>query len=204
MLNDSTKHLSNDMPEEEPTPDMSPVTELEVPEEEQESSTETATIKGKVEATLFITRQPLSPQAIAELINSSISDVQFALMDLMQDYAFREDSALQINDEDGYILQVREPYQPIADQMMPMDVSTGALRTLAVIALKGPMLQSDLVQVRGSTAYDHIKELVSKDLVRKKREERSFRLSVTQIFHDYFQSPDDGTSLAFKLQMMLS
>jgi segregation and condensation protein B len=173
----------------ETSPDRSPVIEC-------------ASIKGKVEAALFITRQPLSPQALAELVHSSISDVQFALMDLMQDYAHREDSALEINDENGYILQVREPYQPIADQMMPMDLSTGALRTLALVALKGPILQSELVQMRGSSAYDHIAELLKKDLVKKKREQRSYRLSVTQTFHDYFQSPDDGTSLAFKLQMM--
>jgi segregation and condensation protein B len=63
------------------------------------------------------------------------------------------------------------------------------LRTLAAIALKGPLSQTDLVELRGSGAYQHVQELVQQGFVRKRRqpETRSFSLQVTAKFHQYFQ-----------------
>jgi segregation and condensation protein B len=63
------------------------------------------------------------------------------------------------------------------------------LNDVAAIALKGPLSQTDLVELRGSGAYQHVQELVQQGFVRKRRqpETRSFSLQVTARFHQYFQ-----------------
>ncbi|MEX0588669.1 MAG: SMC-Scp complex subunit ScpB, partial [Cyanobium sp.] len=59
---------------------------------------------------------------------------------------------------------------------------------LATIALKKRILQSDLVELRGSGAYDHIKELLAQDFIERKRqsEGRSYWLTLSEKFHRTF------------------
>ena len=62
------------------------------------------------------------------------------------------------------------------------------LRTLAVIAIKKKLLQSDLIILRGSSAYDHIKELIEKKFIikRKQKDGRSYWLSLSDKFFQTF------------------
>ena len=70
-----------------------------------------------------------------------------------------------------------------------MDLGVGALRTLAAIALRGPIGQPDLVDLRGSGVYQHVPELVKLGFVRKRRQTdgRSFSLQVTDKFYQHFE-----------------
>ncbi|MGH2416330.1 MAG: SMC-Scp complex subunit ScpB, partial [Microcystaceae cyanobacterium] len=70
-----------------------------------------------------------------------------------------------------------------------VELGVGALRTLAAIALNSPILQSDLINLRGSGAYQHVQELVELGFVRKRRDSdsRSYSLQMTSKFHQYFQ-----------------
>ncbi len=160
------------------------------------------TIKGKVEAVLFVTNRPMQIMEISEIVGADDFDVEESLMELMNDYAFREGSALEVDDSDGYILQVKEDFKPVLDTMMPMELTPGALRTLSAIAIKGPLLQSDLVELRGSTVYDHIPELVTKKLITKNRAGRSYRLKVTKNFHEYFKLRGDKKELEIMMGLI--
>jgi len=59
---------------------------------------------------------------------------------------------------------------------------------LATIALKKRILQSELVELRGSGAYDHIKELLAQNFIERRRqsEGRSYWLSLSEKFHRTF------------------
>jgi segregation and condensation protein B len=73
--------------------------------------------------------------------------------------------------------------------LIPVELGVGALRTLAAIALQSPITQTEVVNLRGSGAYQHIQELVELGFVSKRRQadSRSSLLSVTTKFHQYFQ-----------------
>lgn len=152
-------------------------------------------LKGQIEAVLFLTGRALSVHDIAERVGAEAETVEFALLELINDYASREEGALEIDDADGYILQVKDDYSAVVNKMVPVDLSIGALRTLAAIAINGPFLQSELVTLRGANAYDHIKELVAHRLVSKKRKDKSFTLNVTPQFHEYFKLTGDKNEL---------
>ena len=49
----------------------------------------------------------------------------------------------------------------IVEKLCPVDLRPAVMRTLAVIALKEPIRQTDLKELRGSTAYEHVAEPVS-------------------------------------------
>lgn len=154
-------------------------------------------LKSKVEAVLFITARAATPDEIAGILNESTEDVEEALLDLIMDYSSR-DGALEIDDENGYIIQVRDEYMDIVEKLVPVELTPAILKTLSIIAIKEPVLQSELIDLRGSTAYDHIKELLIKGLVTRRRDSstRSFRLKTTDKFAEYFKLKGDEATLA--------
>jgi segregation and condensation protein B len=143
----------------------------------------------KIEAILYLKGQPLSLAELAESTKCDRQEVEEALIELMDDYAHR-DSALEIAENPtGYSLQLRATFQELIQDFIPAELGTGSLRTLAAIALKSPILQTDLINLRGSSAYQQVQELVELGFVRKRRQTdgRSSWLEITDKFHQYFE-----------------
>jgi segregation and condensation protein B len=146
-----------------------------------------------LEAILYLKAQPMTIAQLSELAGCDRKTTEEGLMELMAEYAHR-DGALEIAETDsGYSLQLRETYQNLINALIPADLGVGALRTLAVIALKGPLSQTELVEIRGSGVYQHIPELVELGFVRKRKNSdgRSSLVQVTDKFHQYFQINQD-------------
>lgn len=143
----------------------------------------------KIEAILYLKGQPLDIATIAEYAGCNKREAKDALIQLMDDYAHRESALEVVEAPEGYSLQLRSPFQNLVESLVPLDLGVGALRTLAAIALTGPIAQSDLVNLRGSGAYQHVQELVQLGFVRKRRQGdgRSYWLQVTDKFHQYFE-----------------
>ena len=155
-----------------------------------------ASLKSRIEAVLFTTARVLQINDIAEILEvEDVEAVEEAMLDLIMDYGTR-DGALEIDDEDGYILQVKEEHMDIVEKLCPVELSKPVLKTLTVIALKEPIRQSVLKEYR-SNAYEHIAERVEKGLVSKTRDKngRSFNISTTPKFAEYFKLKGDLRSL---------
>ena len=105
-----------------------------------------------MEAVLFLTGRALRLAELMELVGAPLEDVEFALIELMGDYNARPEASLEIDDTDGYILQVKEEYGDIVHRMMPLEISAAELRTLSAIAIKAPVRQSELIEWRGASA----------------------------------------------------
>ena len=148
-----------------------------------------ASLANKIEAILYLKAQPLKIAQIAEFAQCDRDSAEEGLIALMGEYAHRE-GALEIAEtEEGYALQLRELYKPLVDTIVPLDIGLGALRTLAAIALRGPIAQSELVDVRGSGVYQHVPDLVDQGFVKKRRQAdgRSSWLQVTEKFYQHFE-----------------
>lgn len=146
---------------------------------------------------MFITARAAQPDEIAAILNEPVDEVEEALLDLIMDYASRE-GALEIDDENGYIIQVREEYMDIVEKLVPVELTPAILKTLSIIAIKEPVLQTELIDLRGSSAYEHIKELLIKGLITRRRDAatHSFRIKTTDKFAEYFKLKGDEASLA--------
>jgi segregation and condensation protein B len=143
----------------------------------------------QIEAVLYLKGKPLSITEIAELAECDRDAAMDALIELMADYAHR-DSALEVVETPaGYSLQLRSSFHDIMRDLVPAELGVGALRTLAAIALKNPITQTDLIELRGSGAYQHVQELMDLGFVHRRRqtEGRSYWLQVTEKFHQHFE-----------------
>lgn len=149
----------------------------------------TVPLTTKIEAILYLKGQSLSIAEIAEYAQCDRAMVEEGLIELIDDYAHRK-SALEVVETDtGYSLQLRSGFQDLVQTLIPVELGVGALRTLAAIALHNPITQTELVNLRGSSAYQHVQELVELGFVRKRRQAecRSSSLHITEKFHQYFQ-----------------
>ncbi|WP_448534625.1 SMC-Scp complex subunit ScpB [Parathermosynechococcus lividus] len=143
----------------------------------------------RVEAILYLKAQPLTLHQLADLAGHEATAVELALIELFNDYAHRQ-TALEIVEVEGkYSLQLKPRYQDLVQSLVPVELGIAAQRTLAMVALRGPIRQTELIQLRGSSAYQHIHELVELGFVQRRREShgRSYTLQVTERFYQYFE-----------------
>lgn len=145
-------------------------------------------LKSRIEAVLFLTGRAVELSEIAKILEADELEVEDAMLSLIVDYSSRS-GALEIDDENGYIIQVKDEFMDIVEKLCPVDISNAVLKTLTVIALKEPIRQAELKELRGSTAYDHVQELVEKGLISRKKDKngRSYNLKTTPKFAEYFK-----------------
>ena len=156
-------------------------------------------LKSKIEAILFLSDKPIKAAAIARIVSEDVQVVRQSLLELIHDYEER-DGGLEITDDDGYLIQVRDAYAAIVDEFAPMEMPVALVRTLSAIAIKQPVAQSEIIKIRGAGAYDHIKELILRDLISKKEEGgRSPMLGTTKKFQEYFRLTQDAKMLRTQL-----
>jgi segregation and condensation protein B len=148
--------------------------------------------KRVAEAALFMATEPMDLQSIAAIMGlGAVGQAKKAMDELIEEYQ-GNDSALEIVFfEEKYRMKVKDDYLPrVAHLTLSTDYSKAALKTLSVIAFKQPILQSEVIKIRGDGAYEHIKELTGGSLLSAKPQGRSKLLATTKKFEEYF-----GTSV---------
>ncbi len=142
--------------------------------------------KSTVEAALFAASEPLTATDIAERTGLDISIIRYAIKDLRMEYEMR-DSAIIISAIDGkYRMQLRAEYQKYSGVFAAPEFPTGVMRTLSTIAYNQPVLQSQIVKVRGPRGYADISTLVDAGYVYSKPKGQSFLLTTTKKFSEDF------------------
>jgi segregation and condensation protein B len=124
---------------------------------------------------------------------------------LMQEYASRN-SALEILElkDERYVMQLKAEFTPHVKRLVRKPLlSTGPLKTLAYIALRQPVSQKRVVEVRGRHAYGHIKLLKEMGLIVSERKGRSAVLKTTEYFADYFGLSHDVQTMKRELRRIL-
>lgn len=155
-----------------------------------------------LEAALYVSGRALTLEELSDLIGKAQSTTQSLLDQLSAEYVNRE-GALEVVPlaRDRYALQLRPELTPRVGKLIPGGLlSFATLQTLVYIALKQPILQSELVTQRGTHCYDHVKDLVDKKFVDAVPEGRSKMLTTTQLFSDYFGLDTDRIRMKAQLK----
>lgn len=144
----------------------------------------------QIEAVLFASGKKVTYEELARLCNTDISEIKNEIQQLKRDYELRESPIILTEEADGWRMTVREKYLSLVHKMLPeTELSKSVLETLAVIAWKQPVLQSEVIRIRTNKAYDDIQELVERGFISKEKSGRSYMLKVTNKFKEYFELP---------------
>jgi len=149
-------------------------------------------LKKQIEAILFAAGKKVTYEDLARLCNTDISAIKNEIQVLKKGYEEMDSPLILTEEADGWKMTVREKYLSLVHKMLPeTELSKSVLETLAVIAWKHPVLQSEVIKIRTNKAYEHIEELVERGFISKEKKGRSYLLKVTPKFNEYFELPNN-------------
>ncbi len=139
-----------------------------------------------VEAALFCAGRPIDAKEIAQSMELTVDEVKTSLKRLVEDYFSRDGAIEVVKVGSKYVMQLKGEYSDRVSSMTQTNISTDLLKTVALIAYHQPILQSNLMRMIGSKAYEHVKELREMNLVLARPRSNSLELSTSKTFPDYF------------------
>ncbi|MFH1181596.1 MAG: SMC-Scp complex subunit ScpB [Candidatus Woesearchaeota archaeon] len=141
----------------------------------------------KIEALLFSSGKRMSIAEISRLCRSTPEAVVAELQKLKAAYEQTNSSLMIIDEGDSWKITVREKYLPLVQKIVAeTELTRTVMETLAVVAWKAPVLQSDVIRVRTNKAYEHLKELEETGFISRAKHGRTQLIKLTDKFFNYF------------------
>lgn len=161
----------------------------------------------KLEAALYVAGRPLNIKTLGSVIGTRSKRKVRVLVDILLTSYQKRDSALELSKLKGerFVLQLKPQYVPYVKRLAirPL-LSKGPLKTLAYIAYRQPVMKTKVISVRGSHAYNHIKELKTLNLITTETFGRTKIIKTTDAFADYFNLSHDLHSLKRQLKSIFN
>lgn len=150
-------------------------------------------LQHKVEAILFAIGKSTELESIANLSKEpDLKKVKSALDEMRQDYDERGSPLMVVEDGSRWKLTVREKHLSIVKNIVAdTELTKTVIETLAVIAWKNPLKQSEVIRIRTNKAYDHIKELEELGFITRQKYHRTKLIKLTEKFFQYFELEGD-------------
>jgi segregation and condensation protein B len=125
----------------------------------------------KVEAILYLAREPLSSRKIARFANLADGTEARTLVRQLNRMFDQSGSAFRVEEiAGGFQLMTRPQFGPWLRRLLrtPVDtrMSNAALETLAVVAYQQPVLRAEVEAIRGAQSGEVLRQLMERDLVR--------------------------------------
>ena len=156
-----------------------------------------------IEAALYVAGRPLDLKTLSSLIKPRSKKKAEKLAETLRKEYMKRDTALEILklDDKRFVLQLKPEYTPHVRRLslrplLPM----GPLKTLSYVAYRQPVLQSQVIDVRGEHAYGHLKELEDQGLIVRERVGKSRMIRTTEFFADYFGLSHDLRTMKRQLK----
>lgn len=145
-------------------------------------------IKNRIEAILFTVGRQVDLDELSQLTGIASKGVlNDALKSLIQDYNNRQGS-LEITEDNGkFKLNIKKDYLHLTTKLLDQtEFDKPSQETLALIAYKQPVMQSEIIKLRGNGAYDHISKLKEMEFITSEKSGRTRLLKTSSKFYDYF------------------
>lgn len=144
-------------------------------------------LKKQIEAVLFTLGKFTSIKDLAKHLNAQEQDIKKTLEELKEDY-LKKDSSLAIQQQDNlYKLNIKKEFGFLTNKLLEdKEMDNPTTKTLAIIAYKSPVTQSEVIKIRGNKAYDHISNLKNSGLITLEKLGRTRLIKLTHHFFDYF------------------
>lgn len=156
-----------------------------------------------MEAGLYVAGRPLDLKTLAGIVGTrSKKKVKKLAKMLVEDYKNRQ-TALEILEleEDRYVMQLKAEYTGQVRKLSTRPLlSVGPLKTLSYIAFRQPILQTQVIDVRGHHSYGHLKQLEEMELIAREGVGKNRILRTTAFFADFFGLSHDLRTMKRQLK----
>jgi len=133
----------------------------------------------------------MSLQELSDMLSQPKGVIMVGLANLRKEISERENCALQLSEVSGrWIFEVKPELSSHLPETFRAEIPQRLLPAAALIAYHQPMAQSQLVDMLGQRAYDHVRDLADMGLIDRRREGLTRRLTTTRRFAEYFGCPE--------------
>jgi len=159
-------------------------------------------VAARLESALYSAGRPLT---VEELIKASGTESRQKTLDVLDSIIKKMKSAFKaieiVNLPDGsYVFQIKPEYSSSVRKYASKPLlSRATQKTLSYIALEQPISSKQLLEVRGSGVYTHLKELRQLNFIEHQAVGRLRIYSTTEKFQKYFGIEGDVNTLKQKL-----
>ncbi|MBP9838317.1 MAG: SMC-Scp complex subunit ScpB [Proteobacteria bacterium] len=127
------------------------------------------TLVAKISAILFVYSKPLTVNALSDLTDSSVEEIEIALDELSKLYADEIHGFSLVEVAGAYQLRTTPAAKSVVTRLIPPKarrLSKAAAETLAIIAYKQPLQKSEIESIRGVDAMPTLRTLLESKLIR--------------------------------------
>lgn len=164
--------------------------------------------KSIVEACLFAAGKPVKINELASLLGTrSMEYVEKLVEYLTLEYEERGSSIEVVRVlDDSFAMQLKAGiYDKVQDYSPRSELSPAVLKTLALIAFKQPVKQSEIAKVIGTQTYEYIRRLIDRKFVSAYPSGRTKILKTTKGFAEYFGfETDEPKEIKERMKSMVS
>jgi len=159
-------------------------------------------VAARLESALYSAGRPLT---VEELIKASGTESRQKTLDVLDSIIKKKKSTFKaieiVNLPDGsYVFQIKPEYSSSVRKYASKPLlSRATQKTLSYIALEQPISSKQLLDVRGSGVYTHLKELRQLNFIEHQTVGRLRIYSTTEKFQKYFGIEGDVNALKQKL-----
>jgi segregation and condensation protein B len=158
-----------------------------------------------IEAALYVAGRPLDLKTLAKMAGTrSKKRVRKLAKTLVNNYKNRQ-TAIEILELEGerFVMQLKADYTGKVRKLATRPLlSAGPLKTLSYIAFRQPILQTQVIEVRGHHSYGHLKELEEMELISREGVGKKRMIKTTQFFADFFGLSNDLRAMKRQLKLI--
>lgn len=144
-------------------------------------------LKPQIEAALFMTNDVVTIAQLSKMFGTNPDVVAKTIFELKLEYNKPEHGMQIFETSTGFQMKVKPEYGQKVRPLTPYkDLSRGLLKVLAMVAYQQPITQSNIVKVIGNRAYDYVKKLEQKGLIKTEKKSRTKTLVATKELANYF------------------
>jgi segregation and condensation protein B len=158
-----------------------------------------------MEAALYVAGRPLGLRTLGRVLGiRSKERVLKTARYLVEKYS-NYNCAIELLElkEQRFVMQLKAGYsKKVRKLSMQSMLTSGPLRTLSYVAYYQPVLQTAVIEARGSHAYRHLKLLEEQNLITKRGAGRTSIIRTTPFFADYFGLSHDPGALKRQIKSL--
>jgi len=142
---------------------------------------------------LYSSGRPLSLEELVKASGCNSKDDTLRIVKELVQKTRNTFKALEISElqKESFAFQVKPSYTPLVRRFAQQPIiSVASLKTLSYIAYEQPITSKRLVQIRGSQAYSHVKDLKAHSFIESENLGRLKIYRTTRKFQEYFGISD--------------
>ena len=156
-----------------------------------------------LEAGLYVAGRPLDLKTLANIAGTRSKKKIIKLARALVENYRNRDTALEVLELEGerFVMQLKTEYTGKVRKLSTRPLlSAGPLKTLSYIAFRQPILQTQVIDVRGHHSYGHLKELEDMELISREGVGRKKMIRTTEFFADFFGLSHDLRTMKRQLK----